>query len=234
MADDFANFALPPVVPPSIAGNFDPGDDVTLTRVKNAMVRMADASAKALEIARSELGNDMIMPAERHRRVRDASHRTLKPAFEGLDRATEDLGKEIAKLKELTSGPPANRDPRTEIRYGNLLDGLRALPQPERLKAILSTLKSGNDEIIAAVLAYPPIVAGLDQREMDLVRRGWAEQKHPLELERLTALRAAEGHLARAGSLASKFATSLYSVRLLEAAVKRAGAAEAAIAAGAA
>jgi hypothetical protein len=79
------------------------------------------------------------------------------------------------------------------------------MPQGERTKTIMRTIKDGDDLLAASVLAGPPFLSGLSQQEFDHVRETWRRTRLPDDRARIDLLQKRETDLGRAGDLSMAY-----------------------------
>ena len=203
---------LPFVVPapsPSVSEHvfIDKTNDPSLTDVKVALAGLRTAVEAVHRGATAIFADETKTEGAKHIESAQFAYKVTRPALMSSDTAVQRLNAEISAIKVRISTPPPVRD----VLASEIRSRLAGMAAADRMKAILGSIKSGDDAIAGAVLApgAPPLLSGLADAEREHVRLNWSVARHADEVARLKGLEAAMAHLERAGKLALSYSLAV-------------------------
>lgn len=134
--------------------------------------------------------------------AKDEAWLDVEPAAKKIDGARRAAEAAARAIREAISAPPRKADASATILDGEIRRWLSGLNTEQRSLALNKAIETGEDAIIAAVLAGPPALSGMaDHREADDYRLAWQLARYPAEMDRLSRLEKAVADTERAGSL---------------------------------
>ena len=179
----------------------NPDNDQSLVDVQVAIAGLRRAAETVQRGAVAIHQNEMKTEPARHAEAAEYAYKVTRPALMSSDAAVQRLAAEIAALKAKTTTPPPVRDTlASEIRAA-----IARMPQAERTKAVLASIKSGSDDIVSACLGGPALLSGMSETQHAHVRASYAALRHPDTVKRIESLEKGMEHLERAGKLALKY-----------------------------
>lgn len=186
--------SMPFVVPipsPSInEGVFeDKTNDQSLADVKEAIAGLRRAVESVQRGAAAIHENEMKTPAARHAEATEFAFKVTRPSLMACDTAAQRLASEIASLRTKVTTPPLVRD----VLASEIRARLASMAPAERMKAVMSAIKSGDNQIASACLGGPAMLSGMSETEHAHVRLNWSVARHPGDVARIKALEKAPG-----------------------------------------
>ena len=141
----------------------------------------------------------------RHKEALEYAYKVVRPGLMASDAATARLNAEISGLKaKISTPPPIDRGLGAEIRAA-----LSRMPRDERTKAVLTSMKSGSDDIVSACLGGPGLLSGMSDTAHSHVRNSYAALRHPDTVKRIAALEKGMEHLERAAKLTLQYSLAV-------------------------
>ena len=205
-------------------------DDPALLALHAALKAGREAALKAAKIVNTVTANDLLTPASRHKKARDASFKLLEPQFKAYDEAVKATETAIAEIEARTAGPSAPKDLIGEARGRELRERLLMLPNEQRQRIISDAVQHDDDMLLSAVLGVPAWLLGMTTAEQEMIRHSWRAKHFAPELDRLQRLNKAVEDARRAGPLLLGFVDQLTDAKLIAAADATEAAANAALA----
>ena len=192
-----------PSIDPAVFNN--PDGDQSLSDVKGAIAGLRKAVEAIKRGAEAIHENEMKTPAARHAEATEFAFKVTRPSLMACDTAMTRLSSEIASLKTRATTPPLVRD----VLASEIRARLASMVPGERMKAVMSAIKSGDDQIASACLGGPAMLSGMSDTELAHVRLNWSVARHPDDVKRIAALEKGAEHLERAGKLALSYSLSV-------------------------
>ena len=188
-----------PSIDPAVFSN--PENDQSLADIKTAIGALRQAAEAVRRGARALHEDEMRTVPARHKEALDYAYKVVRPSLMASDAATARLNAEIAGLKtKVSQPPPIDRGLAAEIRAA-----IARMPRDERTKAVLASMKSGDDSIASACLGGPPLLSGMSDTAHAHVRNSYATLRHPDTVKRIAALEKGMEHLERAAKLSLQY-----------------------------
>ena len=179
------------------SGEFIP--DAALEVLHGAMVETRRTAEKIAALA-DAIGNDKTITKEAGAlKLRQAALKLSEKVAAKLDEAHARAAREVEALTRSTASPPPPKDALELQLEAELRQRLCAMRDDERSKLIGTSLKSGDQTVMAAVLRGHHALVGLGEAQHAAYREQWRQSQFPQETDRIARLKKALDATDRAG-----------------------------------
>ncbi|MEI4484056.1 MULTISPECIES: hypothetical protein [unclassified Phyllobacterium] len=192
-------------------------DDSVISGMTDAVQNLRHGLAKAHNVAKAVLANEMQTIAARHKQIEIEAGRITGPAISNFDKVRARALKEIELVSEQIAAPPKPTDFAGHSLASEVRTRLAGMKPADRKKALDAALHDGDDIVLGAVLNGPAMLSGIaTKEEMAVLRTRWQHLRHAPEVDRINRLKAALTDFDRAGQLALTFSLSLANRKIIE------------------
>jgi hypothetical protein len=214
--DRVVKFTLPREVPASLHGGIAAHDarDGDINTMATALNSARAYAEKALTAAQAIINDETKPLPVRHLESKRLTGQLIDRGMQAINAASERVAETLRRLESHTALPQP-RDPREQIVCAEICATLRGMKPHERQPFIIGEMRKGRDLVLAAVASCgTPMVAGLDDLQLEHVQLRWRESRFPKEAERMRALREWLDHGQRGRELLASFDGTLYGAHI--------------------